>query len=78
MIHHRHLPAVSGLALAAAAVLGLAAPSQAAFPGRNGKIAVAFFDDPGGGAGAGALGHRAPAGGSRRGAEAHRGNRLHG
>ena len=51
MIHRRHLPAVSGLALAAAAALGLAAPSQAAFPGRNGRIAVAFFDDPGGGAG---------------------------
>ena len=51
MIHRRHLLAVSGLALAAAAALGLAAPSQAAFPGRNGRIAVAFFDDPGGGAG---------------------------
>jgi len=43
--------ALCGVALAATAVLGLAAPAQAAFPGRNGKIAVGFFDDPGGGAG---------------------------
>jgi Tol biopolymer transport system component len=34
------------------AVVGTAASSAwATFPGRNGKIAVAFFDDPGGGAG---------------------------
>jgi Tol biopolymer transport system component len=29
----------------------VAVPAQAAFPGRNGKIAAAYFDDPGGGAG---------------------------
>ena len=51
MMRNRHLSSLSGVALAAAAVLGLAVPAQAAFPGRNGKIAVAFFDDPGGGAG---------------------------
>jgi dipeptidyl aminopeptidase/acylaminoacyl peptidase len=51
IMHHRHIPALSMIALAAAAVLGFAAPSQAAFPGRNGKIAVSFFNDPGGGAG---------------------------
>ncbi len=28
-----------------------AGPAQAAFPGHNGKIAAAYFDDPGGGAG---------------------------
>jgi Tol biopolymer transport system component len=50
-MHWRHLAHLSGVALAAAAVLGLAAPAPAAYPGRNGKIAVAFFDDPGGGAG---------------------------
>jgi Tol biopolymer transport system component len=51
IVHHRPISAFFGVALAAAAVLGLAVPSQAAFPGRNGKIAVAFFDDPSGGAG---------------------------
>ena len=50
-MHQRHRPALSGAALAALAFLGVADPSQAAFPGRNGKIAVSFFDDPGGGAG---------------------------
>jgi hypothetical protein len=50
-MHYRHPPALASIALAAAAVLGLGAPAQAAFPGRNGKIAAAFFDDPGGGAG---------------------------
>ncbi|MBN1528613.1 MAG: PD40 domain-containing protein [Thermoleophilaceae bacterium] len=40
-----------GAALAALSVIGLAAPAQAAFPGRNGRIAVSYFDDPGGGAG---------------------------
>ena len=43
--------ALVGFALAATTVAGLAAPSQAAFPGRNGKIGVAFVDQPGGGAG---------------------------
>jgi dipeptidyl aminopeptidase/acylaminoacyl peptidase len=38
-------------ALAATALLGLPALSPAAFPGRNGKIAVSYLDDPGGGAG---------------------------
>ena len=38
------LPAAVGLVVAAG-------PAQAAFPGRNGKIAVSYFDDPGGGAG---------------------------
>jgi len=47
-MRNRHLSSLSGVALAATAVLGLAVPAQAAFPGRNGKIAVAFFDDPGG------------------------------
>jgi dipeptidyl aminopeptidase/acylaminoacyl peptidase len=47
---------VSTLSLAAVAAGGLAVPSQAAFPGRNGKIAVAFLDDPGGGAGPARLG----------------------
>ena len=51
MMHSRLPSSLSGVVLAAAAVLGLAVPSQAAFPGRNGRIAVAFFDDPGGGAG---------------------------
>jgi hypothetical protein len=47
----RCIRALSGAALVAAAALAAAAPAQAAFPGRNGKLAVAFFDDPGGGAG---------------------------
>ena len=38
-------------ALAAAALLGLPALSLAAFPGRNGRIAVSYLDDTGGGAG---------------------------
>jgi dipeptidyl aminopeptidase/acylaminoacyl peptidase len=38
-------------ALAAAAVASLAVPAQAAFPGRNGRVAVSYFDDPGGGTG---------------------------
>jgi hypothetical protein len=36
---------------AVGAALATVAPAQAAFPGRNGKIAAAYFDDPGGGAG---------------------------
>jgi len=48
--------ALFGVALAATAVAGLAAPSQAAFPGRNGKISVAFVDQPAGGAGPARLG----------------------
>jgi len=44
------LPAAS--AIAALTLLALAAPSPAAFPGRNGRIAVSYLDDPGGGAGA--------------------------
>ncbi|HEX5980422.1 MAG TPA: hypothetical protein VFY52_04965 [Thermoleophilaceae bacterium] len=50
-MHQRHIPALLGLLLGAAALLGLTAPSHAAFPGRNGKIAVAYFDDPSGGVG---------------------------
>jgi Tol biopolymer transport system component len=50
-MHPCRLKYLSGVALAAAAVVGLATPAQAAYPGRNGKIAVAFFNDPGGGAG---------------------------
>src|SRR5687767_422398 len=46
----RHLHAVCCIALVATAVVGIVSPAQAAFPGRNGKIAVSFFDDPGGGA----------------------------
>lgn len=38
-------------ALVASALLCLPAVSPAAFPGRNGKIAVSYLDDPGGGAG---------------------------
>jgi len=40
-------PAAS--AIAAVTLLVLAAPAIAAFPGRNGRIAVSYFDDPGGG-----------------------------
>ncbi len=41
------LPILPALALAASAVLGLAAPTPAAFPGRNGRIAVSYFEgDP--------------------------------
>ena len=50
-MHRNVIRSFSGAALAAAAVVGLAAPSQAAFPGRNGMIAVAFLDDPSGGVG---------------------------
>jgi Tol biopolymer transport system component len=50
-VHRNVIRSFSGAALAAAAVVGLAAPSQAAFPGRNGMIAVAFLDDPSGGVG---------------------------
>jgi TolB protein len=45
--------ALSGVVLAA---LGLAVPAHAAFPGGNGKIGVAFVDQPGGGAGPARLG----------------------
>jgi WD40-like Beta Propeller Repeat len=48
---HRHLYAVCRIGLVLTAVLALATPAHAAFPGRNGKIAVSFFDDPGGGVG---------------------------
>jgi len=48
--------ALFGVALAATTVACLAAPSQATFPGRNGKIGVAFVDQPGGGAGPARLG----------------------
>lgn len=44
----RPLPLVCALALSTGALLALAAPSLAAFPGRNGRIAVSYFDDPGG------------------------------
>jgi hypothetical protein len=47
----RHLYTAWCIGLVATAVLGIATPVQAAFPGRNGKIAVSFFDDPGGGVG---------------------------
>lgn len=45
------LPPAAVPALAAVTLLALAAPSPASFPGRDGRIAVSYFDDPSGGVG---------------------------
>ena len=47
----RHLAKLGCAGVAAIAVVAPAGPARAAFPGRNGKLAVSYFDDPGGGAG---------------------------
>src|SRR5689334_10592579 len=47
----RHLAKLGCAGVAAIAVIAPAGPARAAFPGRNGKLAVSYFDDPGGGAG---------------------------
>ena len=56
IVHRNVIRALSGVALAVTSVLGLAVPSEAAFPGRNGKIAVSFLNDPSGGVGPARLG----------------------
>ena len=47
----RLIAKLCGAVAAATAVVAVAVPAQAAFPGRNGAIATSYFDDPGGGAG---------------------------